>query len=378
MSYLTWAEIDLAAIQNNVRRMKALTGTRVMAMVKANAYGHGLVPVAQAAAAAGADWLGVARVDEGAALRAAGLALPILVTGYTPPALAAEAIGHELTLTVFDVETARAYAAQARALNRPARVHFKVDTGLGRLGVLPEDAPALYRAISSLDGLEADGVFTHFARADEIPDIPPLPSLPDDPSLPPDAASQLARFAAVLEALDRRPGLVHAANSAAAIALPGARFDVVRMGIALYGLNPSATVPCPPGFQPALTWKALVMQVKALPAGHGVGYGHHYVTGRPETVAVVSVGYADGYRRVLDVNEVLIRGRRAPVRGRVSMDQIVVGVSHIPDVQSGDEAVLIGQQGEARLTADDLARKWGTINYDVTTGIMARVARVYR
>ena len=373
MPPLTWIEIDQAALHNNVRRMAALTGTRVMAVVKANAYGHGAAGVARAAAEAGAAWLAVARADEGLALRAAGLTAPILVLGYTPPEAAAEALAHALTLTVVDEAGGQACAAAGRAMGQPARVHLKVDTGMGRLGVLPADAPALYRALRALDGLAVEGVFTHFARADERL----------DPAEPSSAPAQLARFEAVLAALPERPRWVHAANSAAAFTLPGARFDAVRMGIALYGLHPSAETPCPPEFQPALTWKARVTQVKHLPAGQGISYGHYYVTRAPETVAALAVGYADGYRRALHLNEVLLHGRRAPVRGRVCMDQIIVGVSHLPEVRPGDEAVLLGRQaaasGElAALSADELAEKWQTINYDVTSGILGRVPRRYR
>jgi alanine racemase len=368
MSHLTWVEVDLAAIQNNLRRMKALAGTRVMAVVKANAYGHGAVEVARAAASAGADWLGVARAHEGPALRAAGLALPILVFGYTPPDSAAEAIGHDLALTVFDIEAARAYAATARALGRRARVHLKVDTGMGRLGVLPEDAVEFVRAVRALEDVEADGIFTHFASAD----------LADLSS----ARRQLARFETVLAALDEiglRPALVHAANSAASFALPAARYDMVRMGIALYGLHPSDEVPCPPGFIPALMWKAMVTQVKTLPPGHGISYGSEYITQEAETVAVIPVGYADGFRRFSkNANEVLIHGQRAPVRGRVCMDQVIADVSHIPHVRAGDEVVLVGKQGGETISAEEVARRWGTINYEVTSGIMARVTRVYK
>lgn len=370
----TWVEIDLAAIQNNVRRMRALTGARVMAVVKANAYGHGTVEVSAAAAEAGADWQGVARVEEGAALRAAGQTRPILVMGYAPPVQAAAAIGHDLTLTVFDFDSAQAYAAAARALNRTANVHVKVDTGLGRLGVPLAHAPQLIEAVSRLEGLQVEGLYTHFANAD----FPPSPhgrGAVGEEVL--SAPAQLALFHAVLQSLPAHPPLLHACNSAGALVVPEARLGLVRIGIALYGLNPSDDVPCPPDFRPALSWKARVSQVKVLPPGSGVSYGHEYVTTETETVAVVSVGYADGYRRVLGLNEVLIRGQRAPVRGRVCMDQIIAGVSHIPGVRQGDEVTLIGQQGGQRLTADDLARKWGTINYEVTCGIAARVPRIF-
>jgi alanine racemase len=365
---LTWVEIDLAAIRRNLRRLIELAaGAAMMAVVKANAYGHGAVPVARAAAEAGATWLAVARPGEALELRAAGLALPILVMGYTPPEQAADAIGADLTLAVFDLETAAAYAALARSLGRRARVHLKLDTGMGRLGVMALDALPFVRGLHALDGLEIDGLFTHLAGSD----------LADQSS----TLAQLARFdsaIATLAAAGLRPPRVHAANSAGLLRQPAARYDLVRTGIALYGLDPSGDAPCPPGFTPALTWKARVVQVKALPPGHGVSYAAEYVTSDSERVAVVPVGYADGYRRVpRAVNEVLVGGRRAPVRGRVCMDQLVIGVSHVPDLKLGDEVVLLGRQGDEHISAEDLARRWGTINYDVTSGIMARVERVY-
>ena len=364
-AHLTWVEVDLSAIQNNIRRLKAMAGTRLMAVVKANGYGHGAEAVARAAAQAGADWLGVARFSEGQALRESGLTLPILVMGYTPVAAAAAAIGGGLALTVYDFEAARAYAGLAQAAGRRARLHVKVETGMGRLGVLPEEAAEFTRAVSTLDGVEVEGLFTHFARADEID----LSS----------ARAQLVKFEGVLSGLSAaglRPPLIHAANSAATLTLPEARYDLVRCGVAIYGLHPSNSVGCPPGSMPALTWKASVAQVKTLPPGHGISYGSEYVTSTNETVAVVTVGYADGFRRVPG-NEVLLQGQVAPVRGRVCMDQLVVGVSHIPHVHVGDEAVLVGRQGSAFLAAEAVARRWGTINYEVACGVLARVPRIY-
>jgi alanine racemase len=364
-SHLTWVEVDLSAIQNNVRQMKAIAGTRLMAVVKANAYGHGVEAVARAAALAGADWLGVARVSEGVSLRESGLALPILVMGYTPRAQVAEAIGSGLSLTAYDFEAVQACAALARALGKTARLHLKVETGMGRLGVLPEEALEFTRAMSQQGAVEVEGVFTHFARADEID----LGS----------AHAQLVKFQGVLSALSSaglRPPLVHAANSAAALTLPEARFDLVRSGVALYGLHPSNNVCCPLGFTPALTWKASVAQVKTLPPGHGISYGSEYVTPAKETVAVVTAGYADGFRRIPG-NEVLLHGQPAPVRGRVCMDQLTIGVSHIHNVRLGDEVVLVGRQGVANLRAEEVARRWETINYEVVCGISARVPRIY-
>jgi alanine racemase len=364
----TWLEIDLSAIRHNLRQLQALAGPAgVVAVVKANAYGHGAVPVSRAALQAGAAWLAVARVDEGLALRAAGLGAPVLVLGYTPPALAPEGIAAGLTLAAFDAETAAAYAAAARAQGRTAAVHVKIDSGMGRLGVLPAEALALFRALAALDGLRVEGVFTHFAASDVA-----------DPAF---TRQQIAAFDGVLTALTAaglRPPLVHASNSAGLFGFPAARYDLVRAGIALYGLDPSSDVPCRPGFRPALAWKASVAQIKTLPAGHGISYGPEYTTTAPETVAVLPVGYADGYRRVpKNVNEVLIGGRRAPVRGRVCMDQIVVSLDGIDGVRAGDEAVLLGSQGHERLSAEELARRWGTINYDVVSGVMARVGREY-
>jgi alanine racemase len=238
---------------------------------------------------------------------------------------------------------------------------------MGRLGIAAEEGLAFVRALSGLDGLTVDGLFTHFAGSD----------MADQTS----ALKQVDRLNLALEALTAaglRPPRVHAANSGAVLRRPEARYDLVRSGILLYGLDPSDEVPRPAGFEPALTWKAAVAQVKTLPPGHGVSYGAEYVTPSTETVAVLPVGYADGYRRVPKrVNSVLIGGQSAPVRGRVCMDQIVVGVSHLPRVHVGDEAVLIGWQGGQAISAETLAQRWGTINYDVTSGIMARVERRY-
>jgi alanine racemase len=367
MNRPTYVVVNLFAIQHNLRRLREIASTPVMAVVKANAYGHGALEVARAAVGAGAEWLGVAFAAEGVALRRGGLAANILVLGYTPPDLAAEAIEHDLSLAVYDEDLARAYAGSARTLRKRARLHIKVDTGMGRLGTPPTSGAALVRSAQRLSGAEAEGLFTHFATADE-----------SDLTF---AHDQLRRFQAVLAELNSttdRPRWVHAANSAAALAIPESRFDLVRVGIAMYGLNPSPDVPLPAGFIPALEWKSTVAQVRAMPSGTPISYGREYFTKGEERIAVIPVGYADGFRRFpKNVAHVLAGGRRVPVVGRVCMDQIMADVTEAGEVKMGDEVVLIGGQGGARLTADDAAAWWGTINYDVTSGIMARVPRVY-
>jgi alanine racemase len=355
----TWLEIDLAAIRGNVRRLRELTAAPVMAVVKANGYGHGLAAAAQAAQAGGAGWLGVARLDEALQLRAAGLGGRILVLGCTPPDGVPAAVEHEIALTLYDSGLARACAGGVR-------VHVKVDTGMGRLGVPHEQAAAFFQTLRHLPGMTVEGVFTHFARADE----PGETATPD----------QLARFTQLLgklAAAGMRPPLVHAANSAAALNFPAARFDLVRPGIAIYGMNPAPGSPLPPGFQPALAWKARLSSVKDAPPGHGVSYGHRYVTSRRERLGVAAVGYADGFRRAAG-NVVLIGGRRVPVVGNVTMDQVVVSLEAVPEAQVGDEVVLIGSQAGDTITAEEVAARWGTIAYEVTCGVAARVPRVYK
>ncbi|MBI3360244.1 MAG: alanine racemase [Chloroflexi bacterium] len=362
-----FCEINLSAIQHNLRRMSEIVGphTKVMAIVKANAYGHGMIEVARAAVEAEATWLGVATAGEGLTLRRAGINARILVLGYTPAHLAEEPIARGLSLTVYDFDLAKAYAAIARAQGRTALVHSKVDTGMGRLGMTADDAPLFTRALQGITGLAVEGLFTHFSTADAA-----------DPSY---TVGQIEKFDEVVEALRLAracPPILHAANSAAALRLSSARYDLVRVGIAMYGMHPSDVVPCPGDFRPALAWKACIAQVKALPAGHPVGYGNEYVTRGPERIATVPLGYGDGLRRGAP-NEALVGGRRVPVVGRVCMDQAMLDVTEAPNATMGDEVVFIGRQGDEVITAEDVARRWGTINYDVTTGIGTRVPRLF-
>lgn len=364
----TWVEIDLDAIAHNVRRLVDIAGpgVEVMAVLKADAYGHGAVKVARTALNNGATCVGVACLGEAVELRRAGITAPILILGFTPPWQAREAVLHDVRVTVFAWDVAQAINRAAADLRDRARVHVKVDTGMGRLGLMPDEVVPFVRALHDLPHVEVEGIFTHFATADSA-----------DQSY---ARAQLATFQRVLDAL-REAGFtfryIHAANSAAMLTIPESRFNLVRPGIALYGLNPSPEVPCPPDFRRALSFKCQVAQVKLLPPGSCVSYGCTYRTPDWRKIAVIPVGYADGFRRApAHWGEVLVKGRRAPIVGRVCMDQTMIDVTHIPDVRQGDEVVLIGRQGSEEITADEVAARLGTINYEVVSEILARVPRV--
>ena len=360
-----WIEVDLGAIRHNVRRLKEMTGVQVMAVVKANAYGHGLVEASRAAVEGGAAWLGVARIDEALALTRAGIPARTIVLGYTEPERAAEAAAEGVRLAVYDWQVVEAYSQGARAAGKTLQVHAKFDTGMGRLGHSTEDGVEFVRWLGQTPGLSVEGVFTHLAEADE----------PEKPT----TRRQLARFDGLLDSLNAsglRPGLVHAANSAGTLGFPEARYDLVRPGIAVYGLNPSTTTPLPGDFHAALTWKARLASVKMMPPGHGIGYNFKYFTSREERIGVATVGYADGFRRGRD-NFALVRGRRVPVVGGVCMDQCMLQLDEVPDAKIGDEVVLIGQQGEAQICLEEIAEAWGTITYEVVCGLGARVPRIY-
>ena len=366
---VTWAEIDLDAIAHNVGAYKRHVGpnVEVMAVVKANAYGHGALPVARLALLAGATRLAVHRAIEGVELRQAGIDAPILVMGYTPPSGAEMVMRWRLTPSLMTLEFAQALSARASALGATVPVHVKVDTGMSRYGLMPGEAIDFLLAIQKLPGLYLEGLFTHFATADWA-DLT-------------HTRGQLGVFTDVIQAA-RSAGiefpLVHAANSAATMRLPEAHFDAVRPGIGLYGLDPSTEWPPVFELRPALALKSLVSRVRQLPAGAGVSYGRTFITQKPTLAALVPVGYGDGYHRILsNKGSVLIRGQRAPILGRVCMDQFVVDVSSIPDVQQDDEVVLVGRQGEAHIRAEEVARLAGTINYEVTTSLLPRVVRVY-
>ena len=372
----TWLEIDLGAIAHNVRRLKQIAGdARLMISLKADAYGHGAVQVAQTALLNGATWLGVACFSEGVALRQAGIAAPILILGYTPAWQARDVLRHDLTPTVFDLDVAHSLSRAALMLDRPARVHVKVDTGMGRLGVFPADAAGFGRPLAALPGVTIEGIFTHFSVVDGASEW--------ERDYTVEQAAAFDRVLAELTAAGIHVPLVHAENSAALLSrraprstLHASRSTLVRTGIAVYGLDPSPQVRCPADFRPALAWKTQVAQVKELPAGSAVGYGATYRTAGTERIAVIPVGYADGFRRSPQHwGEVLVRGRRAPIVGRVCMDQTMINVTAIAGVRQGDEVVLIGHQADDRITAEEVAARLGTINYEVVSAILARVPR---
>lgn len=362
--YSSLAAVDLEAIKNNVRHIIKQSGVQIMAVVKANAYGHGAVPVAKAALEAGASWCAVARPDEALELRQAGLECPILLLGFTPEGRVEEMISARISLTAWDPAHVETISASAKLAGETARLHLKVDTGMNRLGSKPEAAPALSKIIAKDPHIHFEGIFTHFARADE--EIPTPTDIQEQHFL--DVLTQL-------EAEKNRPGLIHASNSSAGLTRPSAHFNIIRFGIAMYGLQPSPECPLPPTYRPALTWKSRLSQVKTVPSGEGVSYGHTYVTTKAERIGTIPVGYADGFRRV-EGSHVIVRGAKVPVVGRVCMDQIMVQLDGVPDALAGDEVVLLGKQGDVEISADDHARQWGTINYEVVCGISSRVPRI--
>jgi alanine racemase len=367
----TWVEIDLNAIASNTRHIKSLVGPKVQILValKADAYGHGAIKTAHTVLHNGANMLGVATLSEVVPLREAGITAPILVFGYMPLWQMREAIRLETTVTLYSQESAQELSQAAQDLGKKVKVHLKVDTGMARLGVRyeqEEEIVALARMINTLPGLAFEGAYTHFAQADTT-----------DRTY---SHWQLTRFQYIIEQLEKlelRPPIVHAANSAAILSMPKAHYDMVRPGVAIYGLHPSPDVTLPENFRPALSFKTQVSQVKWLPAGEGISYGSTYITSQPIQVATLPVGYADGFRRApRNWGSVLVHGQEAPILGRVCMDQCMIDVTHIPHVRSGDEVVLIGYQGDATLSAEEVAARLGTINYEVVSEILARVPRV--
>jgi len=363
------ARIDLGAIERNCARLKGelSEGTALCAVVKADGYGHGAVWAAKAAVDGGADRLGVATAAEAEDLRRHGLAVPILVMGALAPDELRIALEADADVVAWRAGFVRAVAAHAVAGARPPRVHVKLDSGMGRLGTADADeARSLAEQVAGDDRLELAGAMTHFATADEE----------GDEYFP----AQLERFAAFARQLKQRyPHLVlHAANSAATLREPAAHFDMVRCGIAVYGLDPFGRDPGGRGLEPALSLESWVAAVKRFAAGDSAGYGRSWRADRETWVATLPIGYGDGWRRALSNDcDVLIRGRRHPLVGTISMDNLTVDLGPETDVQEGDAAVLIGPQGEQRILCEEVAQRLGTINYEVVTGLLPRVRRLH-
>ena len=363
--HATWVEIDSVAIEANARELVAISDAQLMAVVKANGYGHGAVETARAAARGGATWFGVARPEEALELRDSEIKEPILVLSPVPKDSLDELIRQDVSITIGDRDQINDAASAAQTQGLKAKLHLELDTGMSRIGARPEKAVSLARELRDLDSVSFDGVFTHFARADE----------PDAQS----AREQLERFngaLAELEAAGLRPPLAHAANSSATLMLPEAHLDMVRVGIALYGLQASKDQPLPAEFRPALQWKSRLSRVRDLPAGTGVSYGHDYVTKTEERIGTFPVGYADGLRRT-GGNQVLVGSQQVPVVGRICMDLSMMQLEPVPGAEVGDEVVLIGSQGDETITAEQVADRWDTINYEVTCGISQRVPRLF-
>ncbi|MER5565724.1 alanine racemase [Streptomyces goshikiensis] len=369
-----YAEIDLDAVRGNVRALRERAPrAQVMAVVKADGYGHGAVPCARAALDAGAAWIGTATPQEALALRAAGIDAPLMCWLWTPGGPWREAVEAGIDVSVSALWALDEVRAAARAAGRTARIQLKADTGLGRAGCQPADWAELVGAAVAAQAegtVRVTGLWSHFACADE----------PGHPSVP----LQLAAFRDMLAYAEKEgvePEVRHIANSPATLTLPESHFDLVRCGLAVYGVSPAPELGTPAqlGLRPAMTLKASVALVKAVPAGHGVSYGHHHVTAADTRLALIPAGYADGVpRHASGRGPVLVGGKVRTVAGRVAMDQFVVDLGPDDPVEAGDEAVLFGPGDGGEPTAEDWAQAADTIAYEIVTRIGGRVPRVYR
>ena len=365
----TRALIDLSALRQNVRTIRTSLppSTRMIAVVKANAYGHGAIPVSRAALGAGADWLAVAIPEEGMELRAVGIRAPILVLGLTLPEQAQLFAEYDLTATVATLEGLQIFHQTGEKCRQPVRVMLKLDTGMGRIGVQPEDAVPFARQAQSMSGIKIQGLFTHFATADEADSTFTLTQL-----------DRLQQALAGLQEAGLNLPIVSAANSAATDSYPAAFFNAVRPGIILYGLPPDPAMKLHLALKPVMSLVTRIVFIKHVPAGTPVNYGCTFRTATPTWLATLPIGYADGYSRHLSNKAtVLVRGIRRQVVGRICMDQTVIDLGPECDAAVGDEVVLCGRQGDAEITLTELAGLAGTINYELACGISPRVPRVY-
>ncbi|MBN1594795.1 alanine racemase [candidate division FCPU426 bacterium] len=364
----TWAAIDLPALRWNVRQVRKCINrqVRILAVVKANAYGHGAGACARALAEAGVEELGVATLEEARELRLAGIRQPVVVFGLVQPHEAEGVLEQNVQATVVDDIQLKALSAAARKMRKQVQVHVKVDTGMGRIGLEPQAVGPLVRRLRTRAGVKLRGLYTHFAHADGC-----------NPQLLRLQMTRLQQAQSAVAAEGYGAVIAHAANSAAVIGEKKTHMDMVRPGLMLYGLYPAAHLRKKVLLKPVLSWHTRIIQVKKVPAGAGLSYGHTFVTRRCSRIATLPVGYADGFARAFsNRGRVLVRGKMCPVVGRVCMDMCLIDVSAIPGVSAGEPVVLLGRQQEKEISADDLARSLQTISYEVVCAIGSRVPRV--
>ena len=371
----TWAEISLSALTENYQTLKrhlAVAGkaTPLMAVVKANAYGHGAAECARALEAIGADWFGVALVEEGVELRQAGIKQPVFCLGGFWRTQGQLVLDHNLTPALFRLDLAEELNQRAKTAGRIVNYHLKVDTGMGRLGVQLDDLAEFALALMAFDHIKMDGIMTHFADADS-----------DECNHTEQQIHRFENAVSTLREIGFQPRWLHLANSAGLHAYPHAHGNLARAGAAMYGLVRDVLSPRQEALplKPVMSLHSRIVLLKTVPAGTSLGYGSTFTTQRESRIATLPIGYADGYRRGLsNKGQVIIRGQLAPVVGRVSMDLTLLDVTHVPDVQLGDEVVLMGEHNTLKITAEDLAEQAGTISYEIVTGVSARVPRLFR
>jgi alanine racemase len=369
----TWAEIDLGAIRHNFKQVKRLIvgrsqdSPKIMAVVKANAYGHGLIKVTEVLQHMAVDFLGVASLDEAVALRREGIELPVLILGTILPDEIDLALKHDFRLTICDLSLAKILQQRAGVINKDVRVHVEVDTGMGRIGIWHEQALEFIRALKQMKNIFMEGVYTHFASASRDNFF---------------TNYQLSSFEDLLMKLSQE-GIQftyrHAANSIAVVDIKKSHFNLVRPGIVIYGIYPKRNFSKILKLKPVLSLKSRIVYLKDVPGGRSISYGRTYITQRPTRIATLPIGYADGYARILSNRaSVLVNGQRANVVGKVTMDQTMIDVGHIRGVAIGDEVTLIGRQGKDEMRTEEIARVCKTIPYEIVCSITNRVPRVYK
>ena len=366
----TWAEIDLKAFTHNIKEIRKKVGaeTKILLVVKADGYGHGALKIAKKASSLGVAMFGVAMVEEALELQKAGINTPILILNAILSEEVSEVVRYDLRQTVGSFSLAEKLSEEAKRQNRKVIIHIKIDTGMGRIGFFPEEAVSFIKKIWALDNLAVEGIFTHFSSAEE-----------KDKSFP---NFQLSQFLKVIKELEKEGiniSLKHTANSAAILDLPQTYLDMVRPGLIAYGLFPSQSVKRSINLQPVLSLKTKVVFLKKVSKGQPISYGRTYIAPEPTLMATVPIGYADGYPRLLsNQGEVIIKGKRVPVRGRVCMDQCMIEVKDIPGVKVGEEVVLIGKQGKEEIKVEEIAEKLNTIPYEIVCMLKKRVPRIYK